>query len=416
MVERAHHLLHRRLQVGEVDHHAQRVERARPHPHADPVAVAVQVLAAAAVAADLVRRGEAEVLADREAHAASAAGCGRSRNSTVGGRPSASVRGCQPSSVRARVSSKAQWRARLAQLPRLDRRPAAEEPHQRRGDGERRAREPRRQLAARRRDAGGGADRVGELAHRRHVAGEQVVAPRRGACSITRTMPSTRSWRKTQLALRSAPTRAGKRPLARFLSMTLAPPRLPGRAVDEAGIDGVEPQPLRGVGGDRLLPGVLGGAVGAGKRLLQRRLLGRQAAVGRAAAEVGDRGDREEARHPQLPRRARRRSRCLRRWPPPSAVGRGGVELGGGVDHPVGARHPLAHRGAVAQVADEGGDAQPRGARRCGWWPAPGPAARAPPPPAGAAERGADVARGAGQEDAHGQDLSPTEAGRRDGR
>ena len=58
------------LEVGEVDHHAERVELLRRHVHPHPVVVPVQVLAAAAVAADLVRGGEGEVLEDGEHSAA----------------------------------------------------------------------------------------------------------------------------------------------------------------------------------------------------------------------------------------------------------------------------------------------------------------------------------------------------------
>src|SRR3954454_1643259 len=65
VVEGADDLLHHRLEVGEVEHHAQGVELARLEVHPHPVVVPVQVLAPAGVPPDGVRGGEGEVLEDR---------------------------------------------------------------------------------------------------------------------------------------------------------------------------------------------------------------------------------------------------------------------------------------------------------------------------------------------------------------
>ena len=66
VVEAGADLGHQPLQVGEVDHHADLVEHPGPDEDPDPPVVAVQPLALAAVEADLVRRGEDEVLRDLE--------------------------------------------------------------------------------------------------------------------------------------------------------------------------------------------------------------------------------------------------------------------------------------------------------------------------------------------------------------
>jgi hypothetical protein len=108
------------------------VEGARTH-NAHAVAVAVEVLAAAAVAADLVRGREPEVLADGECLVQPPAAGGRDG----GTRPSAAAprRGSVAASqlgARARVVEGPVPR-QAGDLPRRDRRPPPDEAHQRRG-------------------------------------------------------------------------------------------------------------------------------------------------------------------------------------------------------------------------------------------------------------------------------------------
>ena len=299
------------------------------HPH--PVVVAVQVLAAAAVAADGCAAAKRKSLKtvnmahrpaygrriQRSAGSAPAA----SDVASVGGRPSSRPRGCPAELGRARASSKPQWRARSAICAS--------------GIGGRRPREAlEAATATRTRRRATAAEQLAARRAERRRARDAVArarapsTPRRPAGSRARRGALDHPHDAVDEVVEEDPARPrgrrrrapGSGPSVELRRSALAPLLLARRAVDQARVDGVDREPARrparGSPARRRAWWRCSG-VGNGRRTAASSSFA-GAAVRRAAAEAGHRGDREEARHPEL---AGERGDVLasrRRWPPPS--------------------------------------------------------------------------------------------------
>ncbi len=277
------------------------------------------------------------------------------------------------------------------------------------GEEEPGAGQSHRQVEPRRLDPAQPADPVHQAAQRGDLARHQVAAAGRGLLHhLEHPLDHVVEVDPGHLALR--PDQDGEPSLQEAAQDGVRPLLLARRAVDQARVDRVDPHPLLRPLLDGELARVLGGAVEGGEGRLEGGGLVRHRAVWRAAAEVGHRGDREEAADAELVGQRGDVLAPLDVGPPHPLLRPGQVEVGGGVDHPVGAGHPLPHRGAVRHVAGEGGDAEPlQGLRVAGGADQRPHLAPGLHQPAG--QGAADVTGAAGQEDPHAREPQPTRPG-----